>query len=159
MDFETRDRVAREYFASEYSSEIWNHSSGSMKLTFGPQLDGWIYWCEKGLLSISKIKGTGKNWVQPYEFNSENPPRIRNFLIGCAVDFGLDLSVSMPKNKAKDLVEAYSQGIKDKSFKEIKSKGKKTSKKTAKSKRSVKKSIQNTTKKKKSVKSAKKRKK
>jgi hypothetical protein len=111
MDFQTRDRVASEYFAKEYSAPIRNHSAGSMKFTFGQQLDGWIYWSEKGLLSISKVKGTGQNWVQPYDFNKENPPRIRNFLIGCAVDFGIDLSVSVPKNKAKDLVMAYEIGI------------------------------------------------
>ena len=137
MDFETRDRVAREYFAKEYSSEIWNHSSGSMKLTFGPQLDGWVYWCEKGLLSISKIKGTGKNWVQPYDFNIENPPKIRNFLIACAVDFGLDLSVSMPKNKARDLIEAYNHGMNSK----LQTKSKKITEKKKVSKKTTKKKV------------------
>jgi hypothetical protein len=150
MDFETRDRIAREYFAKEYSSEIWNHSSGSMKLTFGPQLDGWVYWCEKGLLSISKIKGTGKNWVQPYDFNIENQPKIRNFLIACAVDFGFDLSVSMPKNKARDLVEAYKHGINSR----LQTKANKTIKKKKVSKKTTKKKVM----KKKFTKRAKKRK-
>ena len=142
MDFETRDRVAKEYFAKEYSSAVWGHSAGSMKPTFGQQLDGWIYWCGKGLLSISEIKGTGKNWVQPYDFNPENSPNIRKFLIGCAVDFGIELSVSIPKNKAVDLVDAYNQGMNSKNQTKTKktSKKKKSSKKTKK-KKEVKKKV------------------
>lgn len=128
MDFQTRDRLASEYFAKEYSTSIWNHSAGSMKFTFGQQLDGWIYWSEKSLLSISKIKGTGQNWVQPYDFNKENPPRIRNFLIGCSIDFGIELSVSVPKSKAKDLVLAYQSGIRSES-KQITTRKKKAAKK------------------------------
>ena len=150
MDFETRDRVAKEYFAKEYSSAVWGHSAGSMKPTFGQQLDGWIYWCEKGLLSISEIKGTGKNWVQPYDFNPESSPNIRKFLIGCAVDFGIELSVSVPKNKAADLVEAYKQGMNSKN----KTKAKKAPKKKESSKKITKKKVV----KKKVTKKAKKRK-
>jgi hypothetical protein len=135
MDFETRDRVAKEYFAKEYSSSVWGHSAGSMKFTFGHQLDGWIYWCQKGLLSISEIKGTGKNWVQPYDFNPENSPNIRKFLIGCSVDFGIELSVSVPKNKARDLVDAYNQGMNSKN----QTKAKKSSKKQKSSKKNTKK--------------------
>lgn len=107
MNIETRDRVASEYFEREHLANIWGHSSGSLKMMFGPQLDGWIYWSKRGLISISKVKGTTQNWVQPYDFNAENPPRIRNLLIGCVVDFGSEISVSVPKKKAADLVAAY----------------------------------------------------
>lgn len=107
MNIETRDRVASEYFEREHLANIWGHSSGSLKMMFGPQLDGWVYWSKRGLISISKVKGTTQNWVQPYDFNAENPPRIRNLFIGCVVDFGSEISVSLPKKKADDLVAAY----------------------------------------------------
>jgi hypothetical protein len=107
VNIETRDRVARQYFDSEHAANIWGHSAGSLKITYGPQYDGWIYWSKRGLISISKIKGSSQNWVQPYDFNSNNPPRIRSLFIGCVVDFGSEVSVSVPKKKAADLVAAY----------------------------------------------------
>jgi hypothetical protein len=36
-------------------------------------------------------------------------------LIGCSIDFGIELSVSVPKSKAKDLVLAYQSGIRSES--------------------------------------------
>ena len=107
MNIETRDRVASEYFEREHLANIWGHSAGTLKMTFGSQFDGWIYWSKRGLISISKVKGTTQSWVQPYDFNNENPPRIRNLFIGCVVDFGSEISVSVPKKKAADLVAAY----------------------------------------------------
>ena len=107
MNIETRDRVASEYFEREHLANIWGHSAGTLKMTFGSQFDGWIYWSKRGLISISKVKGTTQSWVQPYDFNAENPPRIRNLFVGCVVDFGSEISVSVPKKKAADLVAAY----------------------------------------------------
>jgi hypothetical protein len=107
VNIETRDRVAREYFEREHLANIWGHSAGSLKMTFGAQFDGWIYWSKRGLISISKVKGTKQSWLQPYDFNAENVPRIRNLFIGSVVDFGSEVSVSVPKKKAVDLVAAY----------------------------------------------------
>jgi hypothetical protein len=142
VNVETRDRVASEYFEREHLANIWGHSAGSLKMTFGSQFDGWIYWSKGGLISISKIKGTTQNWVQPYDFNAENPPRIRNLFVGCVVDFGSEVSVSVPKKKAADLVAAYNhknfmRSLAD-SFKENPKIRKKAS--TRKKKKSVKKS-------------------
>jgi hypothetical protein len=107
LDFQTRDRVAKEYFEKEHYAQIWGHSSGSLKFPFFPQYDGWLYWSKKGIISISKVKGTTKSWVQPYDFNENNPPRLRKLLIGCVINFGNEVSVSLPKNKADDLISAY----------------------------------------------------
>ncbi len=142
MNIETRDRVASEYFEREHLANIWGHSAGTLKMTFGSQFDGWIYWSKRGLISISKVKGTTQSWVQPYDFNNENPPRIRNLFVGCVVDFGSEVSVSVPKKKAADLVAAYNhknfmRSISD-SFEESPKVRKKAS--TRKKKKSVKKS-------------------
>ncbi len=107
MNIETRDRVAREYFEREHLANIWGYSAGSLKMMFGSQLDGWIYWSKGGLIIISKVKGTTQSFFQGYDFNAENPPRIRNLFVGCVVDFGSEISVSVPKKKAADLVAAY----------------------------------------------------
>ena len=107
MNIVTRDRVAREYFEREHLANIWGYSAGSLKTMYGSQLDGWIYWSKGGLISISKVKGTTQSWIQPYDFNAANPPKIRNLFVGCVVDFGSEISVSVPKKKAADLVAAY----------------------------------------------------